>query len=97
MYTRILLCGTNLYCFSGSISAKRSKKEVSELPRVPICFHCWAHSVSLRSDACDFPPDNYEEQEIASAHSLSGEIYTDGTLWVLRGHRNTLGANLCAN
>lgn len=49
-----------------------SKEEVSELPRVPICFHCWAHSVALRVDACDFPADNYEEQQIDSAHSLPG-------------------------
>lgn len=34
-----------------------SKMEVTQLPRVPICSHCWVHCVSLQSDACDFPPD----------------------------------------
>lgn len=61
-----------------------SKNEVSELPWVPICFHCCAHCVFLLSDACDFPPDNYEEQQSDSAHSLPGYIYSDKTWWVFR-------------
>lgn len=40
------------------------------------------------SDACDFPPDNYEKQQADSADSLSGYIYTDATqigIWVVIG------------
>lgn len=56
------------------------KKEVSQLPRVPICFQFWAHCVSLQLDACDFPSDNYEE------HSLPGHICTSAaSVWVGTG------------
>lgn len=59
------------------VTKANSKKQVSQLSRVSICFHCWAHFVSLQSDACDFPPDKYHRMN--SALSLSGQIYTDVT------------------
>ncbi len=50
------------------IPTKRgSKKEASELPWVPICFHCCAYCESLRSDACDFSLYNSEERWTDSA------------------------------